>query len=141
MVAVDDYPEWRLSQRQGRTTKREAFRGLDADGPLFLTEDGKPYLQTKRTFPSGVISNSCNTLGAYISRLRVNAGVEGGSAESARRTPAVKLHRKGDDLADIATILGHKNVCTAKRLVTQHSVRLADIVTKAIFNYLVSKTC
>jgi len=132
VAAIDDYLAWRFSQRQGRTTKREAFRGLDQDSPIFLTEDGEPYSLTRRTLPSGLISYSCNTLGAYISRLHANAGIDGGSAQSARRTLAVKLHRKGYDLVHIAAILGHKSVSTTKRLVTQDPVRLADIVAKAI---------
>ena len=132
VAAIDYYLAWRFSHRQGRTMKREAFRGLDPDSPLFLTEDGEPYSLTKRTLPSGLISYSCNTLGAYISRLHANAGIEGGSAQSARRTLAVKLHRKGYDLVHIAAILGHKSVSTTKRLVTQDPARLADIVAKAL---------
>ena len=82
--------------------------------------------------PVPIAGYSCNTLGAYISRLHANAGIDGGSAQSARRTLAVKLHRKGYDLVHIAAILGHKSVSTTKRLVTQDPVRLADIVAKAI---------
>jgi site-specific recombinase XerD len=132
VAAVDAYLAWRFTRRHGRTIKRDAHRGLDPDSPLFLTDDGEPYALTKRTLPSGVLSYSCNTLGAYISRLHVNAGIEGGSAQSARRTLAVKLHRKGYDLVHIAAILGHKSVSTTKRLVTQDPVRLADIVARAI---------
>jgi site-specific recombinase XerD len=58
--------------------------------------------------------------------------IEGASANSARRSLAVKLHRKGYDLVHIAKLLGHKSVSTTKRLVTQDPVRLADIVARAI---------
>jgi site-specific recombinase XerD len=132
VAAIDAYLTWRAAHKQGRTIKRDAYRGLDPDSPLFLTEDGQPYSLTKRTLPSGVLSYSCNTLGAYISRVHANAGIEGGSAQSARRTLAVKLHRKGYDLVHIAALLGHKSVSTTKRLVTQDPARLADIVARAI---------
>lgn len=132
VAAIDAYLAWRLAHGQGRNIKRGAYRGLDPDQPLFLTEDGQPYSLTKRTLPSGVLSYSCNTLGAYISRLHSNAGIEGASANSARRTLAVKLHRKGYDLVHIARLLGHKSVRTTKRLVTQDPTRLADIVARAI---------
>ena len=99
---------------------------------MFLTEDGAAYALTKRTLPSGVLSYSCNTLGAYISRLHANAGIEGGSAQSARRTFAVKQHRQGRDLVHIAAILGHKSVSTTKRLVDGDPVRLAEIVARAV---------
>lgn len=130
--ALDAYLAWRNQHKHGVTVKKGAYRGLDPAGPLFLTELGQPYGLTQRTLPSGVLSYSCNALGAYISRLHANAGIEGGSAQSARRTFATKLHRNGYDLRHIAAILGVKSVTTAKRLVEGDPVRLADIVARAI---------
>jgi len=130
--AVDKYLAWRLEHKQGATIKKGAFRGLDPLSALFLTDDGKPYALTPKTLPSGVLSYSCNTLGAVISRLHANAGIEGGNAQAARRTWAVKQHRKGYDLVHIAKILGHKSITTTKRLVDQDPVRLADIVAGAV---------
>lgn len=132
VTALDAYLAWRVEYKQGITVKKGAYRGLDPDGTLFLTEFGEPYTLTKRKLPSGVLSYSCNTLGAYISRLHANAGIEGGSAQSARRTFAVKQHRQGRDLVHIAAILGHKSVSTTKRLVKGDPVRLADIVARAV---------
>ncbi len=132
VTALDKYLAWRLERKHGVTIKKGAYRGLDPDSPLFLTEDGQPYSLTKRTLPSGLLSYSCNTLGAYISRLHANAGIEGGSAQSARRTFAVKQHRQGRDLVHIAAILGHKSITTTKRLVDGDPVRLADIVARAV---------
>lgn len=131
-TALDAYLLWRVANGQSITTRRGAFRGLDPSSPVFLTEAGQPYGLTKRVLPSGVVSYSCNTLGAHIARLHANAGIEGGSAQSARRTFATKLHRKGYDLRHIAAILGVKSVTTAKRLVDGDPVRLADIVARAI---------
>ena len=131
-AALDAYLAWRVEHKHGVTIKKGAYRGLDPDSPIFLTEQGRPYGIAKRMLSSGVLSYSCNTLGAYISRLHANAGIEGGSAQSARRTFATKLHRKGYDLRHIAAILGVKSVTTAKRLVEGDPVRLADIVARAI---------
>lgn len=130
--AIDKYLESRLKHKHGTTIKRGAFRGLDPDSPIFLTDDGEPYAPTPKKLPSGVISYSCNTLGAVISRLHSNAGIEGGNAQAARRTMAVKLHRKGFDLVHIAAILGHKSIATTKRLVGGDPARLADIVASAV---------
>lgn len=130
-AALDKYLAWRLVNKHGATIKKNAWRGLDPDSPIFLTDAGRPYALTKRMLSSGVLSYSCNTLGAYITRLHSNAGIEGGSAQSARRTFAVKLHRQGYDLVHIAAILGHKSVSTTKRLV-QDPVALADIVARAL---------
>ena len=129
---LDAYLAWRVERKHGVTVKKGAYRGLDPESALFLTEDGGSYALTKRKLPSGVWSYSCNTLGAYISRVHANAGIEGGSAQSARRTFAVKQHRQGRDLVHIAAILGHKSVSTTKRLVEGDPVRLADIVARAV---------
>jgi site-specific recombinase XerD len=61
VAAIDAYLAWRVLHRQGRTIQRGAYRALDADSPLFLTEDGQPYSLTKKTLPSGVSSHSCNS--------------------------------------------------------------------------------
>lgn len=130
--AVDKYLAWRLEHKHASTVKKGAYRGLDPDSALFLTDDGKPYALTGKLLPSGVLSYSCNTLGAVISKLHANAGIEGGNAQGARRTWAVKQHRKGYDLVHIAKILGHKSVTTTKRLVAGDPARLADIVAGAV---------
>jgi integrase/recombinase XerD len=132
VAALDKYLEWRLATKQGATVKKGAYRSLDPDGSIFLTEAGQPYSLTQKTLPSGVVSYSCNTLGAYISKLHANAGLEGGNAQAARRSWAVKQHRQGRDLVHIAAILGHKSITTTKRLVDGDPVRLADIVARAI---------
>lgn len=83
VAAVDAYLAWRLAHKHGITTKRGAFRGLNPAGPIFLKEDGQPYTLVEKTLPSGTISYSCNALSSYISRLHSNAGIAGGSAQSA----------------------------------------------------------
>lgn len=41
--AMDAYMAYRTVQRQGTTPMATTFRGLDPDGPLFLTGEGQPY--------------------------------------------------------------------------------------------------
>jgi integrase/recombinase XerD len=132
VAALDGYLEWRRLHKHGVTTKKGAFRGLDPSSPIFLTDDGRPYTLTEKKLPSGVLSYSCVTLGAAISRMHANAGLSGGSANAARRTLAVKLHRKGYDLVHIAALLGQKSVSTTKRMVGNDPVKMADIVAKAL---------
>lgn len=131
VTAMDKYLAWRLAHTHGVTIKKGAYRGLDPEGPIFLTDGGQPYALTKRTLPSGVLSYSCNTLGAHITRLHSNSGVDG-NAQAARRTMAVKLNRKGFDLVHVAAILGHRSITTTKRLIDGDPVRLADIVAGAV---------
>lgn len=132
VAALDKYLAWRLEHRHGLTVKKVAYRGLDPDGPIFLTDDGQPYAITKKTSKAGVVSYSCNTLGALISKLHANAGVEGGNAQAGRRSLAVRLHRKGYDLVHIKALLGHKSIETTKKLVDGDPVNLASIVAGAV---------
>ncbi|RGE41374.1 site-specific integrase [Comamonas testosteroni] len=130
--ALDEYLAWRLKRKHGITVKHGAYRGLDPRSAIFLTEAGVAYGLTEKPLPSGALSYSCNALGAYISRLHSNAGIEGGSAQSARRTFATKLYRKGHDYRHLAEILGVKSVTTVKRLVDADPIDLADIVAGAV---------
>lgn len=117
VAALDAYLDWRLNHQHRVSVNNGDYRGLDPESSLFLTETGGAYALTKRRLPSGVWSYTCSTLGTCISRLHTYAGFEGGSAQSARRTFALNQHRQGRDSAEIATLLGHKNLSTTKRLV------------------------
>jgi len=83
VAAVDAYLAWRLQNKHGITTKKGAYRGLNPTGAIFLKENGQPYALVEKALPSGTLSYSCNALSSYISRLHSNAGIEGGSAQSA----------------------------------------------------------
>lgn len=125
-VALDEYLSWRAKHKHG------AYRGLDPESAVFLTEQGAAYALTQKVLASGAVSYSCNALSTCISRLHANAGLEGCSAQSARRTFATKLYRKGHDYRHLAEILGVKSVTTVKRLVEADPVDLGDIVAGAV---------
>lgn len=131
-AALDDYLALRVKLGQGITVRHGAYRGLDPDSAIFLTEAGASYGLTERVLKTGAVSYSCNALTTYISKLHANAGIEGGSAQSARRTFATKLRRKGYDYRHLAEILGVQSVTTVKRLVEADPVDLGDLVAGAV---------
>lgn len=102
------------------------------DSPLFLTAVGRPFTFTKRITPAGVESYSCESLTQIIRRLHTQAGIEGGSALSARRTFGVRLHRKGYDLRHIQALLGAQSLTAVKRMVDADPVRLGSIVSRVV---------
>lgn len=106
--------------------------GIEQAAPLFLAVNGKPFTFTKRTTKAGAASYSCESLTQIIRRLHTQAGIEGGSALSARRTFGVRLHRKGYDLRHIQTLLGAQSLTAVKRMVESDPVRLGAIVSRAI---------
>ena len=130
--ALDAYLAYRLKARHGVTVRKAAYRGLDPDGPLFLRADGQPYQLTKRTTGKGSVSYSCDSLSQVFRRLHSQAGVEGGHAMAARRTFAVRLHRKGYDVRHITELLGLSTISATKRLIDSDPVRLADLVAGAV---------
>lgn len=90
--AVGIYLQYRREFGHGISTARAAYRGLDAQSPLFLTSDGAPFAFTRRVTRTGAASYSCETLNEVIRRLHARAGIESCNAYAARRTFAVNLH-------------------------------------------------
>lgn len=124
--SIDKYLEFRVRHKHRITTRHAAYRGLDPEGPLFLTGDGEPYKLMERRTKGGAISYSCDSLSQLFRKLHLQAGIEGASAMSGRRTFAVRLHRKGYDLRHINELLGHETLFASgmdviKRAVFRHS--------------------
>lgn len=125
--AIDAYLAYRLEHRHRVTTRPAAYRGLDPEAPIFLTDQGEPYKLTERRTSAGAISYSCDSLSQLFRKLHAQAGVEGASASSARRTFAVRLNNKGYDLKHIKVLLGLKTLKATKALIDADPVRLGAI--------------
>lgn len=130
--AIDKYLAFRVESGHGVTTRKAAYRGLDPDSPLFLTGDGKPYRLMTRKTSTGAVSYSCDSMSQLFRKLHSQAGIEGASAMSGRRTFAVRLHRLGFDLRNINELLGHETLTATKRLIDADPVRLGAIVAGVI---------
>lgn len=130
--SMESYLSYRLKHGHGVTVKKDAFRGLDPDGPIFLTETGTPFKLVKRTTGTGAITYSCDAIGDTIKTVHQKAGIEGATAESCRRTFAVRLHQKGYDLRHINELLGHETLKATKNLIDQDPIKLGSIVVGVI---------
>lgn len=131
-AAIDKYLEHRVTARQGITTTPAAYRGLDHQGPLFLTGEGEPFTFTRRLTPTGAVSYSCETLAEIYRRLHQQAGIANGNASAARRTFAVLLHRQGRNPKLIQELIGVSSLSAVKKMVESDPVRLASIVSGVI---------
>lgn len=58
VAAIDKYLAFRVDQRHRVTTRNAAYRGLDPNALIFLTDEGKPYKLTPRRTSTGAISYS-----------------------------------------------------------------------------------
>lgn len=127
VAAVDKYLEYRVAHRHRVTTRKAAYRGLDPEAPIFLTDEGEPYKLTERRTATGAISYSCDSLSQLFRKLHLQAGIEGASAMSGRRTFAVRLARNQIDLKHIKVLLGMKTLRATKALIDADPVRLGAI--------------
>lgn len=109
-----------------------AYRGLDPDGPIFLTGEGEPYRLFERRTSKGAASYSCDSLSQLFRKLHLRAGIEGASAMSGRRTFAVRLANNGFDLRHINELLGHETLTATKRLIDADPVNLRALVARVI---------
>lgn len=130
VAALDAYLVERLRYGYG-IGPTDQYRGLDPTSPIFLAVDGQPFTFTRRVTKAGAESYSCESLTQIIRRLHTQAGIENGSALSARRTFGVRLHRNGYDLRHIRVLLGVQSMTAVKKMVEADPVRLGAIVARA----------
>lgn len=130
--ALDAYFAERLRIGHGVTVWRSRWRGLVQLGPAFLTNDGRPFTRTTRRTGAGNASRSCESLTQVIRKLHDQAGIEAAGATAARRTFAVRLHRKGYDLRHIREVLGLATLSAVKNLVDGDPVDLGRIVARVL---------
>lgn len=130
--AIDAHLAERLARGHGVTTRVMAFRGLDPDSPLFVSGRTGEGLKISAQKRDGKTYYSANQLSRLYTRLFSMAGIEGASAQSGRRTLAVKLKRRGIDLRHISEILGIESLEAVKKLCAGDPARLGDIVRRII---------
>ena len=108
------------------------WRGLVQFGPVFLTNDGRPFTLTARRTSAGNTSRSCESLNRTIRKLRDQGGSKAAGATAARPTFGVRLRRAGYDLRHIREALGLATLSSAKALCDGGPVDLGRIVAKVI---------
>ena len=132
VAAIEKYLDYRVEHRHRVTTRKAAYRGLDPEAAIFLTDEGEPYKLTMRRTATSAISYSCDSLSQLFRKLHLQAGIEGASAMSGRRTFAVRLARNQIDLKHIKVLLGMKTLRATKALIDADPVRLGAIAA-AVF--------
>lgn len=130
--AIDQHLMQRLDRGHGVSTRGKAYRGLDPESPLFVSGRTGEGLKISAKSRNGKTYYSATQLSRLYTRLFEQAGIEGASAQSGRRTLAIKLKRRGIDLRHISEILGIESLEAVKRLCAGDPARLGDIVKKII---------
>lgn len=128
---LDVYFDYRHKRQFRQTNLPGAYRGFDPDFPLILTDEGEWFPLDRRETPAGNISFTCSSMTRLISKRMAEAGIEGATAESGRRTFAVNLQRQGFSIAVIHRLLGNANLKTTRRLLDSDPQDLGAIASKA----------
>jgi integrase len=124
--ALDDYFADRLKRGLG-VWKQATYRGLDPTSPLFLGRLSEGFTYRETAGGDGKVNRQYASISNLLNKLLKAAGVEG--AVSARRTLAVKLHRKrATDIRVIAEILGISSLTNVRKMVEGDTARLSDLV-------------
>jgi integrase len=97
LKAIDDYLSLRIAKKQ-KVTGSNDYRGLDPDSPVILSENGRGYSlkMKKRKDREGVVKEywAADTLQEVVSKWGKEAGIEGFSSHSGRRTFCTRLTNK-----------------------------------------------
>ena len=112
--AIEAYVEHRWARGLGTEFDRKRFRGLSPSTPLVLTHKGSGFeLQAKRrTLVGGERETywACDSLQAHVTRLYCDAGLQGCSSHSGRRTFATRLVAQGHSIETVQRLLGHAEI-------------------------------
>lgn len=110
--ALERYVQLRVDQNL-QTTDESDYRGLKRDSKLILSENKRPYSmkEKKRINKDGVeeIYWACDTLQNIVSKWGREAGIEGFSSHSGRRTLATRVAHKGADDRLLCALLRHES--------------------------------
>jgi len=130
--AIDAHLDERLHRGLGVTNRPAAYRGLDPESALLVSGRSGKGLKLTRVERDGVVSYRADQITALVRRLFAQAGIDGASANSGRRTLAVKLKRKGVDERHIGEILGMTSLKAIKALCEADPVRISDLIKQEL---------
>lgn len=112
-------PQVRAALQTYLDFRRQDRRHVVAPGsPLFLSNKGSRF--------------SPNSLQQVFKRLYTQAGIDGASSHSGRRTFATRLIEKGIDIKAVSRLMGHSSVAMTAEYVEDNPARLKNIVREAL---------
>ena len=82
----------------------------------------------RHLFKSQKTEFSANSLQMLIKRLYDKAGVKGAKSHSGRRTFATRLIEAGYDIKSVSILMGHSNIQTTARYISENPIRLGEMV-------------
>ena len=84
----------------------------------------------RHLFKSQKTAFTPNSLQQVFKRLYRKAGIKGAKSHSGRRTFATTLIEKGFDIKSVSVLMGHSNIQTTARYISENPVRLGEMVAR-----------
>lgn len=84
--------------------------------------------RNRHLFKSQKTAFTPNSLQQVFKRLYKKAGVKGAKSHSGRRTFATNLIEKGFDIKSVSILMGHSNIQTTARYISENPVKLGEMV-------------
>lgn len=113
-LAVDDYLRQRLQRHHGLGGAADAYRGLDPESPLFLTDDGRRFELRCRSEIDA--RTTCRLMSATYHAIFERAGWPGLTTQAVRRMVAARLLTQGTPPHQAAELLGLSSAAGVRRL-------------------------
>ena len=111
----------RLSRRSQKGAKRSPV-GLQA----YL--DSRESDMNRWLFKSQKTNFPPNSLQQLFAKIYKEAGIKGAKSHSGRRTFDTRLIEKGCYIKSVSVLMGHSNIQTTAKYVSENPVRLAEMV-------------
>lgn len=119
-----------LTSEQAKGDKGRAIyltnKKLRKNIETYLTE--REGDRNRHLFKSQKTAFTPNSLQMLIKRLYDKAGIKGAKSHSGRRTFCTKLIEAGYDIKSVSILMGHSNIQTTARYISENPVRLAEMV-------------
>lgn len=128
--ALDAYLQLRVDLRQ-ELGAAAGYRGLDPDSPLFLNSRGERFKLIAHG-EAGQQRTLCRPMLETYRRILRQAGLQGVTTRSIRRSVAIRMHERGASEAQIGDMVGISNRSAVRELLRRPRPRLDELMADLV---------
>ena len=119
--------------------KNEQSKGHNGGRCIYLSSNKlrknlQDYLDSRENDPNNHLFKSqktaftANSLQQLFKRMYKDADIAGAKSHSGRRTFATTLIEKGFDIKSVSVLMGHSNIQTTAKYITENPIRLSEML-------------
>lgn len=138
-LMIDDILDGNGKVRDSFHLRDIQSKGTNGGRTIYLTnkklrKNLETYLESRKDdlnrylFKSQKTEFTPNSLQQVFKRLYRKSGIKGAKSHSGRRTFATRLIEAGFDIKSVSVLMGHSNIQTTARYISENPVRLGEMV-------------